>query len=282
MSPKFPANANRHYLPQIRLRNVVFGILVKEKTRIFLMFAYFLVNSAVIYWLSANLIEKGQNQVVANPTIVLYCRLLVASIPLIIGLLVGVPLLSSEYESGTYRFLFTQGVGRWRLVRTIFGVYFVSIVLFNVMTTISINHFLAVQQQASPITIWSFIVFVSKPIIIIPLTLTAFIAGVLLGTLMKRVIPAIAATILFVLILALGLKVSLEKSLGFFVQRLNESQENPLLAYYGFVASNDSKYLFRFQMAFSLSLAILSLILVLGSLRALNSGGLLHRKLRSR
>lgn len=244
------------------------------------MFAYLFVNSVMIYWLSANLIEKGQNQVVATPTIVLYFRLLVVSIPLIIGLLIGVPLLSSEYESGTYRFLFTQGVGRWRLVRTIFGVYFVSIALFNVMTTISINHFLTVQQMAQSTNIWSFIVFVSKPIIIIPLTLTTFVAGVLLGTLMKRVIPGIAATMLFVLVLALGLKVSLEKSLGFFVQRLNGSHGDPLLAYYGFVASNDSKYLFRFQMAFALSLAILSLILVLGSLRALDIGGLLHRKLR--
>ncbi len=280
MNSTFHADASQQYLPQIRLRNVVFGILVKEKTRIFLMFAYLFMNSVVIYWLSANLIEKTIYNIYTNPTILLYFRLLVISIPLIIGLLIGVPLLSTEYESGTYRFLFTQGVGRWRFVRTIFGVYLVFISLFSVMTASSINHFFTIQQQAGPIQIWSFGVFISNPIIIIPLTLTTFVAGVFFGTLMQRVIPGIAATILFVLMLALGLQVSLEKSVAFFVQRLNGSQRDPLLAYYGFVASNDSRYLFRFQMTFALSLAILSLILALGSLRALNSGGLLHRKLR--
>lgn len=280
MNSMSSAKTNRQYLPQVGLRNVVVGILVKEKIRIFWMFAYLFANSATIYWLSSNLIEKELNGLYANPTIILYFRLLVGSIPLVIGLLFGVPLLSSEYESGTYRFLFTQGAGRWRLVRTIFGVYFVFIVLFSVMTIISINHFLTVQQRAESINIWSFVVFVSEPIMIVPLTLTTFVAGVLLGTLMQRVIPAIAVTMLFVLMLALVFKVSFEKSLGFFVQRLNGSHGDPLEVY-KFIASNDSQYLFRFQMAFASLLIIFSLVLVFGSLRTLNSRGLLHRKLRS-
>ena len=260
---------------------MVFGVLVKEKTRILLMFAYLIANSAAIYLLSTKLIEKSIYQVNVNSTIVLYFRLLVLSSPLIIGLLIGVPLLSTEYESGTYRFLFTQGVGRWRLVRTIFGVYLLFIILFSVMTTIGINHFFTVQQQAGSVSIWSLAVFVSKPIIIIPLTLTTFAAGVLFGTLMKRVILGIVATTLFVLILALGLQASLERALVFFAQRSNGSQENPLLVYYGFVTSNDSKYLFRFQIAFAGVLTILSLVLVFGSLRALYSAGLHRRKPRT-
>lgn len=243
------------------------------------MFAYLFANSATIYWLSTILIEKELNGLHTNPPIVLYFRLLVISSPLIIGLLIGVPLLSSEYESGTYRFLFTQGVGRWRLVRTIFGVYFVFIVLFSVMTIISINHFFTVQQQAGPITIWSFGVFMCQPMIVIPLTLTTFFAGVLLGTLMQRVIPTIAAMMLFVTILALGLQTSFGKFLDFFAQRLNGSHGDPLKVY-KFVTSNDSKYLFQFQLVFVCSLTIFSLVLVLGSLQRLNSGGLLHRKLR--
>jgi ABC-type transport system involved in multi-copper enzyme maturation permease subunit len=281
MNFKSFANTSRQYLPQIRLRNVVFGVLVKEKTRILLMFAYLIANSAAIYLLSTKLIEKSIYQVNVNSTIVLYFRLLVLSSPLIIGLLIGVPLLSTEYESGTYRFLFTQGVGRWRLVRTIFGVYLLFIILFSVMTTIGINHFFTVQQQAGSVSIWSLAVFVSKPIIIIPLTLTTFAAGVLFGTLMKRVILGIVATTLFVLILALGLQASLERALVFFAQRSNGSQENPLLVYYGFVTSNDSKYLFRFQIAFAGVLTILSLVLVFGSLRALYSAGLHRRKPRT-
>ena len=98
MNFKSFANTSRQYLPQIRLRNVVFGVLVKEKTRILLMFAYLIANSAAIYLLSTKLIEKSIYQVNVNSTIVLYFRLLVLSSPLINGLLLGVTLLSPGYE----------------------------------------------------------------------------------------------------------------------------------------------------------------------------------------
>jgi ABC-type transport system involved in multi-copper enzyme maturation permease subunit len=297
MNTMYPANANRQYLPKIRSKSVVFGILVKERTRLYLMFTYLFVNSAVIFWLSTVLIQKDANgemvfitnpnvvvqgltQSHTDPNIILYFRLLVISIPLIIGLLIGVPLLSTEYESGTYRFLFTQGVGRWRLVRTIFVVYFASIALLSVMTITAINHFLTVQRKADSIQIWSFMVFVCHPIIIIPLTLTICFAGVFLGTLIQRVIPALAATMLFVLMLALGFKTSFEKILSVFAQRLYGSHGDPIQAYYNFIGHNDPKYLFRFQMGFASVLIIFSLIFVLGSLRALNTNGFLHKKLR--
>ena len=119
MRTEFFGNMKPQYLPQVRFPNLVFGILVKEKTRILLMFLYLFTNSAVIYQLSTYVVEGTAHQVYANPNIVLYFRLLGISSPLIIGLLIGVPLLSNEYESGTYRFLFTQGVGRWRIVRRI-------------------------------------------------------------------------------------------------------------------------------------------------------------------
>ena len=280
MINEFSGNTKPQYLSQVRFRDLVFGILVKEKIRLLLMFVYLFANSAVIYWLSAQVVERTAHQIYANPTIVLYFRLLVISSPLIIGLLIGVPLLSTEYESGTYRFLFTQGVGRWRMVRTIFLVYFVFILLFSIMTLTSISHFLTVQQEAGPLTIWSYAVFVSNPTIIIPLSLTAFAAGVFLGTLMRRVVPGIAVAMLFAVLLTLTLQLALEKALFFFAPRLNGSQVNPIDAYNNFVSSHDSRYLFQFQMVFGSLLTILSFVLALASLRALNSGGLLHKKLR--
>lgn len=280
MNTEFSENTKPQYLPQVKFRDLVFGILVKEKTRILLMFVYLFANSAVIYWLSAQVVERTASQVYTNPTVVLYFRLVVISSPLIIGLLIGAPLLSTEYESGTYRFLFTQGAGRWRMVRTLFGVYFVFILLFSIMTLTSISHFLAVQQEAGPLTIWSYAVFVSNPTIIIPLSLTAFAAGVFLGTLMRRVVPGIAVAMLFAVLLTLALQLALEKALFFFAQRLNGSPANPIDAYNNFVSSHDSRYLFQFQIVFGSLLTILSFVLALGSLRALNSGGLRHRKLR--
>lgn len=281
-----PRKTSRKNIPRIKLKNLVLGILVKEKSRILLMFVYLLVNSAAIYWLSAYLVERTAYQVYINPTIVLYVRIFIMSSPVIIGLLFGVPLLANEYESGTFQYLFTQGVGRRRLLWAIFGVYLLSIVSFSTMTVISVGHFLTLQRAAQStavntarsLTIWSFGNFISHPIVIVPLTVTSFVAGVFFGALRKRLISGITISILFGIALVLGLQLSLEKILFFFAQRLYRSHENPFDAYNSLVASNDSRYLFRFQVGFALSLTIFSLILVLGSLRALNSGGFLPKK----
>lgn len=268
------------------MQNLVLGILVKEKSRILFMFVYLLVNSVAIYLLSAYLVERTAYQVYVNPTIVLYARILIMSSPMIIGLLFGVPLLANEYESGTFQYLFTQGVERRRLLRVIFGVYLLSIVSFSAMTVISVGHFLTLQRAAQStavntaqsLTIWSFGNFISHPIVIIPLTITSFVAGVFFGILRKRLISGITVSILFGIALVLGLQLSLKKVLFFFAQRLYGSHENPFDVYNSLVASNDSRYLFRFQVGFAFALTIFSLILVLGSLRALNSGGFLSKK----
>ena len=115
--------SNQRNSSQITLKNLVLGILIMEKSRIFLMFLFFLINSISIYWLSAYLVEHTAYQIYINPTIVLYVRILIMSIPVIVGLLFGAPLLANQYESGTFQYLFTQGVKNRRLLRVLLGVY---------------------------------------------------------------------------------------------------------------------------------------------------------------
>lgn len=246
-----------------------------------MLLLYLSANSAVIYWLSTKVLEKETTGSYANPTIVLYFRLLVMSSPLIIGLLFGVPLLSSEYESGTYRFLFTQGVGRRRLVTVIFVVYFTSILLLSVMTIISVNHFLDLQRSAQFFTIWSFGVFICQPVIIIPLSLTAFIAGALFGILMKRLVPGIALTLLYGVLLALGLKALFDGLLTGLIQELYDSTGNTSQRHYDFYGHNDPKYLFQIQILFVSLLTTLTVILIIVSVRALDSRGLFHKRLKT-
>ena len=242
------------------------------------MFAYFLANAAIVYGLSANLIDKTAYQVYTNPTIILYFRLLVMASPLVIGLLIGVPFLSSEYQSGTYRFLFTQGVGRRRLLKTILGIYLLSLLLFSMMTIVSANHFLSLQQGAQSIakqtsetiSIWSFGVFIVHPIILVPLTLTGFTAGVLLGAIFKRLIPGIAAALLFGVMLALGLKSFFDVLLSSFVQELYDSPRNGFQQHYDFNGLNDPKYLFLFQIIVAASLIFVAGSFGLISLRVIN------------
>lgn len=264
--------------PQIDLNRLILGTLVKEKVRLLLFFGYFFIDSLAIYWLSRDLLDRNMTQVYANPTIVLYFRILVLSSPVLVGLLFGVPLLSTEYESGTYRFLFTLGVGRQRLVAALLSVYAFFILVFSLMTTMAIDHFFSVQKLAGPISIWSFAVFVCNPLVIVPVTLTLFVAGALLGILTRQVVFGIAATILFVATLFISIQLSLEKLLFFFAQRIENYGGNPRDAYNNLVGGNDSTYMFQFQIAYACLLTIFSLLLGYGSLQAIRIGGVLHRK----
>ena len=114
----------------------------------------------------------------------------------------------------------------------------------------------------------------------IPLTIAAFVTGVFLGILTKRAIAGIAVTMLFGIAFALGLKAFFDKLLSTLVQGLYDSTGNVLQQHYDFYGNNDPKYLFQFQILFASLLTIITIVLVFGSLRALNSEGLLHRKLK--
>lgn len=266
-------------MSQIKMRRLYLAILLKERVRLSMMLGYFFIQSLGIYLLSNNVLDKSTAGVYTSSTVVLYFRILVLTSTLIVGLLFGIPLLSIEYESGTYRFLFTHGVGRGRLVRAYLLVYAVSILLFSVMTFINVDHFFTVQTKAGPISIWSFVVFICQPMIVIPLTLVLFMAGVFFGTLTKRIIFGTATTILFSVLLILGIQVSLEKVLFLFVQTLKNYSGNHTDAYYNFIGSHDSRYLFQFQFAYACSLTIVSLLLGYGTLKAIRSGGIFQRKL---
>ncbi len=281
MNSGLPAGNHAEGFRQVRLKNLVLGILIKEKPRLLTLFLYLLANSALIYWLSTNVIEGETTGLYANPTIVLYFRLLVMSSPLIIGLLFGVPLLSAEYESGTYRFLFTQGVGRRRLIKITYVVYFVSILLSSIMTIISVNHFLGLQRTVPFFTIWSFGVFIYQPVIIVPLTLAAFIAGALFGTLTKRVLSGIAVTLLYGVLLALLLKALFDRLLTGLVQGLYDSAQKMSYQHYDFYGQNDPKYLFQIQILFASVLTALTAVLVSVSIRALDNNGLSHKRLKT-
>lgn len=263
---------------QAKVHRLLLAILLKERSRLSLVLGFFFIQSLGVYLLSNNVLDRTTTQVYSNSTVILYFRILVLISPFIVGSLFGVPLLSSEYESGNYRFLFTLGIGRMRLVRAHLLIYTVSILLFSQMTALSISHFFSREREAGPLSIWSFAVFICQPIVIVPITLTLFMAGVLLGITIKRTVLGIAATLLFSILTILGFQVSLEKVLFIFVQKLKTYGGNPRDGYLNFIGSYDSKYLFQFQMAYGCLLILISLLLGYGSLLGIRSGGIFYKK----
>lgn len=118
--------------------------------------------------------------------------ILARAVPALIGIFWGAPLLAREFETGTYRLAWTQGVSRrrWLLDKLGFGAL-VSAALAGALTLI-ITWWYRSRDQVSTTP---FQVFDRRDIAPIAYTLFAFAIGVLLGALIRRTLPAMAATL---------------------------------------------------------------------------------------
>lgn len=115
-------------------------------------------------------------------------------LPVIFGLFLGAPLLAREYESGTYRFAFTQSAGRTRWLVT-------KIVLLTLFTIVATTAFTAVVMWwYSPLVpldgrIGSTGIPEIYGSVFVGRAVFALAVGILAGALLRRVVPAIGATL---------------------------------------------------------------------------------------
>jgi hypothetical protein len=118
----------------------------------------------------------------------LYLPRVVMFLPLFIGAFVGAPLLAREFETGTFRFAWTQGIGRVRWTVS-------KLLLLGLVVTIAALAFSQLfgwwyapfRHLMGPMPEIEGLVFAAR-------VLFGFTAGVLVGRLLRRTVPAIAAT----------------------------------------------------------------------------------------
>jgi hypothetical protein len=120
---------------------------------------------------------------------------LVQAVPALIGAFVGAPVLARELETGTFRYAWTQGFGRWRWTLAKLVPLAVAVAaaagVFSLLFSWYYQPFIA-DGQNSPLTA---IVFDLRGIAFAAWTLAAFAIGALAGMLIRRVVPAIVATL---------------------------------------------------------------------------------------
>jgi len=129
-------------------------------------------------------------------------------VPALIGAFVGAPVLARELESGTFRFAWTQGLGRWRW--TLAKVVALGVVVTAVAGALSLlfswyyqpyfaggNEALYVSKELPIGTSSPFApgLFDLRGVTFAAWTLAVFAIGVLAGVLLRRVVPAIVATL---------------------------------------------------------------------------------------
>ena len=131
--------------------------------------------------------------------------------PALIGAFVGAPVLARELETGTYRYAWTQGFGRarWTMAKLIPLALALTLAAgtFSLLFAWYYGPFIA-DGQDGPLT---GIVFNLRGIAFAAWTLAAFAIGALAGILIRRVVPAIVAT--------LGAYAALALATGMFLRR---------------------------------------------------------------
>ena len=123
-------------------------------------------------------------------------------VPVLIGAFVGAPVLARELETGTYRFAWTQGFGRWRW--TLSKLVGLAVVVAAAAGAISVllswyyQPYFNSGNQSLDLSEWTPLgppLFDLRGVSFAAWTLAAFAIGALAGVLIRRVVPAIAATL---------------------------------------------------------------------------------------
>jgi hypothetical protein len=124
------------------------------------------------------------------------------AVPVLIGAFAGAPILARELETGTFRYAWTQGFGRWRW--TLAKLVPLAVVLaiaagvFSLLVNWYYQPYLVAENQNLSLTVLTPFapgLFDLRGIGFAAWTLAAFAIGALAGMLIRRVVPAIAATL---------------------------------------------------------------------------------------
>jgi hypothetical protein len=136
--------------------------------------------------------------------------ILLQTVPALIGAFAGAPVLGRELETGTFRFAWTQGFGRWRWALA--KLVALAVVLaaagyaFSVVLSWCYQPFFTAGNQDQGLYGNSPLVglFSLREVTFPAWTLAAFAIGALAGMLIRGVVPAIAATLAVYAGLAIG------------------------------------------------------------------------------
>jgi hypothetical protein len=127
--------------------------------------------------------------------------LVLQALPALIGAFVGAPVLARELETGTFRYAWTQGFGRWRW--TLAKLVGLAVVLAAATGSLSVlcswyyQPYFAARNPALSFSELSPLaggLFGLRGVTFAAWTLAAFAIGALAGLLIRRVVPAIVAT----------------------------------------------------------------------------------------
>jgi len=149
--------------------------------------------------LACNINFTGRYAVTVNVV-----RVFLQAVPALIGVFAGAPVLAREMETGTFRFAWTQGIGRWRWALAKVVLLAVVVIAAAGALTVLFSWYASPFFAAGYAIPFATDLFDVLGVAFAGWTLTAFAIGVLAGMLIRRTVPAIAATLAAYAALALA------------------------------------------------------------------------------
>ena len=132
-------------------------------------------------------------------------------VPVLLGAFLGAPVLAREFETGTFRFAWTQGCGRlrWAVSKLVLLAVLVTVVTwaFTELFTWYYHAFLVDGQVSRLLPL----AFGLLGVAFAAWTLAAFALAACYGALFRRTLPAMAATLVTWTVLAIGTAVALRQ-----------------------------------------------------------------------
>ncbi|MEV1075952.1 ABC transporter permease [Micromonospora parva] len=120
---------------------------------------------------------------------------LLITLPALVGLFWGAPLVAREVEHGTHRFVWTQGVGRTRWALVKFGLVGGAVLALAAIYGLGMSWWVDPLTHVADEGRLGMIVFDLQGIVPIGYTLFAVALGVFAGTVWKRMLPAMGITL---------------------------------------------------------------------------------------
>jgi membrane protein YdbS with pleckstrin-like domain len=110
-------------------------------------------------------------------------------LPLLVGVFIGAPLVAREFESGTFKFTWTQGAGRVRYVMGTLALLSAAVTLVSVIVGLLLGWYVHPFEVVGLQSRWQSGIFDTTP-----LTLFSLFLGALVGAWLKRVVVAMGVT----------------------------------------------------------------------------------------
>ncbi len=112
-------------------------------------------------------------------------------VPLLFGLFWGAPLLAKEFEEGTHNLAWTQGVSRWRWIRANIGWSLLAAAVWGAALAALVSWWRYPENALAS----RFDAFDIQGIVPVAYALFAVALGIAVGSVIRRVLPSLAATL---------------------------------------------------------------------------------------